>query len=111
MTRSFNPLFAHEVIECVSEGREPTMHELFRLAERIWQESAVERPAFAWGALPPADPERQCSLRAAMAAAMGTEASPTDIGACGAAVDKANDVHMLCIYQAEKNDGDRLPCR
>lgn len=72
MTRSFTPLFAHEVIECVSEGRDPTVQELFRLAERIWQESAVERPAFAWGRLAPSDPERLCSLRAAIAAAAGT---------------------------------------
>lgn len=51
MTQIFNPRFAHEVIECVSEGRDPTVQELFRLAERIWQESAVERPAFAWGSV------------------------------------------------------------
>ena len=72
MTRSCNSLFAHEVIECVSEGREPTLHELFRLAERIWQECGSERSAFAWDRLPTSDPERLCSLRAAMAAAVGS---------------------------------------
>lgn len=74
MTRSFNPLFANEVIECVSEGRNPTVDELFRLAQRIWQESASERSAFSWDQLAPSHPERLCSLRAAMAAASGTEA-------------------------------------
>lgn len=72
MTRSFNPLFAHEVIECVSEGRSPTTPELFRLAERIWREGAAERSAFAWGQLASSDPERLCSLRAAVAAAVGS---------------------------------------
>jgi hypothetical protein len=72
VTRSCNRLFAHEVIECVSEGREPTVHELFRLAERIWQDSGSMRSAFAWDQLPTSDPERLCSLRAAMAAAVGT---------------------------------------
>jgi hypothetical protein len=74
VTRSVNSLFAHEVIECVSEGREPTVHELFCLAERIWQESNAHRPAFAWGTLAPTDPDRVGSLRAALAATMGTDA-------------------------------------
>ena len=72
MTRSHNPLFAHEVIECVSEGRDPTTPELFRLAERIWRDGAAERSVFAWGQLASSDPERLSSLRAAVAAAIGT---------------------------------------
>lgn len=74
VTRSCNSLFPHEVIECVSEGRDPTAQELRRLAERIWQESAADRSAFAWGRLAPFDPERLCCLRAAMIAARGSEA-------------------------------------
>ena len=72
MTRSCNPLFAHEVVDCVSEGRDLTIAELFRLAERIWLDGAAERSAFAWGQLAPSDPERLSSLRAAVAAAVGT---------------------------------------
>ena len=44
------------------------------LAERIWQESTAHRPAFAWGTLAPTDPDRVGSLRAALAATMGTDA-------------------------------------
>jgi hypothetical protein len=70
-TRSVNPLFADEMIECVREARSPTSEELFRLAERIWKESSAERSAFAWGDLPLSNPERQCALRAAAIAAAG----------------------------------------
>jgi hypothetical protein len=72
VTRSHNPLFAHEVIECVSEGRSPTTPELFRLAEQIWREATTDRSAFAWGQLASSDPERLFCLRAAVAAAVGT---------------------------------------
>ena len=72
VTRSCSPLFSHEVIECVSEGRDPTVQELFSLAGRIWQDGAAERSAFAWGRLAPSDPERLCALRAAVAASAGT---------------------------------------
>ena len=71
MTRSVNPLFANEIIECISEARSPTPQELARLAERIWEESGAERSAFAWSDLSSSDPERMCALRAAAVAAAG----------------------------------------
>lgn len=75
-----NPLFADEIIECVSEARSPTSQELSRLAERIWEESSAERSAFAWGDLLPSDPERLCALRAAEVATAGARDEVSIIG-------------------------------
>jgi hypothetical protein len=72
VTRSVNPLFADEIIECVSEPRSPTVQELSRLAKRMWEESGAERSAFAWGDLLPSNPEGLCALRAAAVATTGT---------------------------------------
>lgn len=35
MTVSNSPLFANEVVDCVGEGRDPSIQELFIVAERI----------------------------------------------------------------------------
>lgn len=72
MTVSVSPLFAVEVVDCMAEGRSPTLQEVFRVAERIWIESAPDRSAFAWGRLPAAAPARLHSLRAARVALCGT---------------------------------------
>ncbi|MDG5972964.1 hypothetical protein JAGODDHD_03734 (plasmid) [Sphingomonas paucimobilis] len=34
--RSINPLFEDAVIDCVATDREPTVQELFHVAQRIW---------------------------------------------------------------------------
>jgi hypothetical protein len=64
-------LFASEVVSCVSEGRDPTVHELFAVAERIWVEGADQRSAFGWGSLSTASSERLGALRAAQLALCG----------------------------------------
>ncbi len=69
MTLSASPMIISEVIDCMSEDREPSVQDLFRVAERIWSEGAPNRSAFAWGSLPAA--ERVQSLRAAQLALRG----------------------------------------
>ena len=71
VTISINPLFANEVVDCVAEGRDPTLHELFSVAQRIWAEGAADRSAFAWGKLPTSSPARVDALRAAQLALCG----------------------------------------
>ncbi|MDB5684884.1 MAG: hypothetical protein JWM75_2582 [Sphingomonas bacterium] len=65
MTLSLSAIFASEVVDCMSEGRDPTVRELFSVAVRIWSESAAERSAFAWGTLSETAPERLAALNAA----------------------------------------------
>lgn len=62
-----------QLVDCIATGRDPTIDELFTQAERIWRESATERPAFAWARLAPASAERVGALRAAQAALSGAE--------------------------------------
>lgn len=69
---SINPLFADEVVECIAEGRDPSLEELFTVAQRIWADGAADRSAFAWGKLPAASPDRVEALRAAQLALCGT---------------------------------------
>jgi len=71
MTISVSKLFASEVVSCVSEGRDPTVHKLFAVAERIWVEGADERSAFGWGSLSTVSPDRLGVLRAAQLALCG----------------------------------------
>lgn len=61
-----------ELVACIAHAREPTVHELFAVAERVWVESAADRSAFAWGRLPPTDPERVGALRVAQASLCGS---------------------------------------
>lgn len=65
-------LFAPEVIDCVSHGREPTVGELFHVAERMWTEGTGKQSVFTWGELPPRSDERVAYLRAAQAALCGS---------------------------------------
>jgi hypothetical protein len=69
MTSSTSPMIINEVIDCMSEDREPSVEDLFRVAERIWSEGAANRSAFAWGSLSAA--ERVQPLRAAQLALRG----------------------------------------
>jgi hypothetical protein len=61
------------LISCVATGRDPTVPELFDLAERMWTESAADRSAFAWGELHPACTDRVVALRSALVAFSGIE--------------------------------------
>ncbi|PAX06383.1 hypothetical protein CKY28_17425 [Sphingomonas lenta] len=69
-------VFAAELVACIGEAREPTVPELFSVAERVWVEGAAERSAFAWGRLPSAHPDRVTALRAAQAALCGDADGP-----------------------------------
>jgi hypothetical protein len=70
---SLSPLVPDELVDCIASGRDPTLTELFTLAESIWTEGAAERSAFAWGELQPASTDRQFALRAAHLALRGSE--------------------------------------
>lgn len=71
MTCSINALFADEVIDCVSENRNPTVEEVTSVARRIWSDGASGRSAFSWDRLPETSLERLASLRAAHFALLG----------------------------------------
>ena len=70
MTGSFNPLFAEEVIDCVAEGRAPTVQELYSVAERIRRDAGM-RPIFDWNGPVASSEEERFLLRAAHAALCG----------------------------------------
>ena len=64
---------AVEVIACIAEARDPTVGELFNVAQRIWRDVRGERSAFAWGELERDGPERLFYLQVAHAALRGTD--------------------------------------
>lgn len=64
---------APEVIDCIAEGRDPSVDELFRVAGQIWTDIRGPRSAFAWGELTHDSSERLLSLRAAQAALAGNK--------------------------------------
>ena len=67
---AFNPLFAAEVVDCVAEGRAPTVQELFAVAERIRHDAGM-RPFFGRDGV--SSSEEECFLvRAAHAALCGS---------------------------------------
>jgi hypothetical protein len=68
-----NHLIARPVVDCIADGREPSVHELFEVAERIWTDTRTARSAFSWSDLPVDGSERLISLRAAQAALTGNE--------------------------------------
>ena len=72
--RSINPLFENAVIDCVAIDRQPSVQELFRVAQRIWSDGAADRSAFRWGRLAPTDTEKLLALRAAQIALSGSVA-------------------------------------
>lgn len=69
--RSISPLFDDAVIDCVATDRAPTVQELFHVAERIWEDGAVDRSVFRWGRLAATDPDKLMALRAAQVALLG----------------------------------------
>lgn len=71
MTMSTSPLMPEQIIECISTGRDPTVQELFEVAERIWTDGATGRSAFGWGRLSPDCDDRLVALRGAQLALSG----------------------------------------
>lgn len=72
MTTSISPLMPDQVIDCMASGRNPTVQELFVIAERIWTDGASGRSAFSWGRLPPNSDDRRNALRGAQLALTGS---------------------------------------
>jgi hypothetical protein len=66
-----HPTIAQEIIDCISQGRAPTVPELGRAADRIERDLSGARSAFAWGGNINA-PTRVTSMRIALAALVGT---------------------------------------
>lgn len=70
MIGTSSPLFAAEVIDCVAEGRAPTVPELYSVAERIRRDAGA-RPIFDWDGRASSSEEGCLLLRAAHAALCG----------------------------------------
>jgi hypothetical protein len=64
---------APEVIDCIADGRSPTVEELYRVADHIWSDVRGSRSAFTWGELTHDNSERLLSIRAAQAALVGDQ--------------------------------------
>ena len=60
--------FAGGLIACMADRREPTVHELFSVAGKVWTDGAAERSASAWDRLSSNDADLVRALRAAQAA-------------------------------------------
>ena len=72
MTHTFSPLFADELVICLTEGRDPSVQELLSVAERIWSDGAAGRSAMAWHGLPERSADRANALQVAQLALYGT---------------------------------------
>jgi hypothetical protein len=66
-------LIAGPVIDCIASGRDPTVHDLFHVAERIWTDMGAMASALSWSELPMNGAERLVALRAAQAALSGSQ--------------------------------------
>jgi hypothetical protein len=76
-------LIEKPVIDCIASGRDPTVHELFHVAERIWTDvGSASIPT--WSELPVNGLERLAALRAAKAALGGSDDHPAELTACAA---------------------------
>lgn len=64
---------APEIIDCISEGRSPSIQELVRVADHILSDMHGSRSAFAWGDQHESSIERVRSFKAAHAALAGTD--------------------------------------
>ena len=71
MSASISSLIPDQLVNCIATGREPTVHELFAVAERMWIDGAAERSAFAWDRLAPDASDRLTALRNAQLALTG----------------------------------------
>lgn len=66
------PLFADAIINCIANACDPTVQELFSVAERIWTDGAAQRSVFDWDTLQPESAERLMAVRAAQLALCGS---------------------------------------
>lgn len=73
MTSSASSAFADALVDCIATGRDPTIHDLFAVAQRMWVEGAPNRSAFAWDRLPSDGGDRLIALRGAQAALSGAK--------------------------------------
>ena len=73
MTHSVSPFIPDQLVDCIANDRDPTVRELFALAERMWTDASGARSAFAWGGLPPASTDRLVALRSAQLALSGSD--------------------------------------
>lgn len=55
MARSGSLLFDDAIIGCITEGRNPTVYELFSVGARIWVDAAADRSLSDWDTLPIAE--------------------------------------------------------
>lgn len=83
-----HPTIAQEIIDCISEGRVPTVPELGRTADRIERDLSGARSAFAWGGNFNA-PARVTSMRIALAALVGNGQPDSAAGPASAAAEIA----------------------
>lgn len=72
MTHSVSLLISDQLVDCIANDRDPTVQELFALAERIWTDASGTRSAFTWERLPPDISDRLVALRAAQLALSGS---------------------------------------
>ena len=66
-------LISDQLVDCIANDRDPTVHELFALAERIWTDAAGLKSAFTWDRLPRDTGDRLFALRAAQLALRGSK--------------------------------------
>jgi hypothetical protein len=71
-------LIAGPVIDCIASGRDPTVHELFHVAERFWLDAGELASVMSWSELSPNGKERLASLKAAKAALSGCDVGALD---------------------------------
>lgn len=71
MTTSTSPLMPDQLINCMANGRDPTIQEMSDIAERIWTDGAAGRSAFSWADLPPKSDDRLAAFRGAKLALVG----------------------------------------
>lgn len=60
------------LVDCVATGRDPTVQELFDVAERIWSEVGQVRSAVAPAGLPSESEGRAQAIRLALVALRGS---------------------------------------
>ncbi|MHA6717872.1 hypothetical protein ACX40Y_00335 [Sphingomonas sp. RS6] len=65
-------MIAPEVIDCIANGRQPRVDELYRVAGHIWADLHPGESAFSWGDASDNSSERLITLRVAQAALVGS---------------------------------------
>ena len=73
MPTSMSQLIPDQLVDCIAAGREPTVRELFAVAEWMWIDGAAERSVFAWDQLASDASERLIALRGAQLALAGSD--------------------------------------